>query len=89
MCTKMNEMSVKCTKVLWPNFDQTWRKYTMGEYIPNVTSRYVLRLKELLRVRSVHRQITALVSVAECKSLNPKQTFAPFKGIQFNNPIQK
>jgi len=50
-------------------------------------SRYVLRFKELLPVRSVHQEIIVLVSVAECKSLNPKQAFAPFKGMCY--PIQK
>lgn len=81
MCKKMNELSLKCTKVLWPNFDPTWRKYTLEEYVPSPTVRYLSRLQELLRIRSVHRQITALVSVAECKTLNPKLAFGLFKGI--------
>lgn len=52
-----------------------------SEYIKN----FCQRLREILHLRTLHRQLTRLLSVKEQDELNTADTFQPFSGL---NPLQ-
>ena len=79
MCDKYVDVCHNLTGMLWPS-DPT-RQFHRGEYTPPATAAYAERLKEILRIRSVHKQLVSLVPLSESDVLHPKKCFAPFAGI--------
>ncbi|GAB1603231.1 hypothetical protein Ahia01_000603700, partial [Argonauta hians] len=66
-----------------------WRYYTQhrwtgDKYVPTDLSQLSNRINEVLTMRSIHEQLTHLLSSQERQELNMKNVFRPFSGL---NPI--
>lgn len=77
--TKTIKLCNDLTGEIWPR-DAT-RPFKGTKHIPHLLMSYSQRLNELQRVRTVHRQLTLLVSVEEYPELKSENAFAPFSGI--------
>ncbi|XP_068082912.1 cytoplasmic dynein 2 heavy chain 1 [Anabrus simplex] len=82
-CEKWAVICERLTSLFWPNYSpHPWD----GEpFSPKYVKDFISRLREILHLRTLHRQLTRLLSPSEQEELQTKDTFKPFIGL---NPIQ-
>lgn len=76
--SKTIQLCNELTGELWPN-DAT-RQFKGPKHVPHLVVSYAQRLNELQRIRTVHRQLTLLVSVDEFSELKSENAFVAFSG---------
>ena len=83
LCEKWVDICQKLTSVFWPNYPP--HKWSGGPFKPDHASVYQNRLREIISLRSLHKQLTQLLSNSEQDELKVDKSFDPFVGL---NPIQ-
>ena len=76
MCTKL-------TSIYWPGYPA--HRWEGGPFTPDQAVNFGKRLKEILSLRSLHKQLTQLLSNNEQEELKVDRSFEPFAGL---NPVQ-
>ena len=64
------------TTLLWPNFLP--HKWNGGPYKPEHAVNVKYRLKEILSLRTLHKQLSQLLSLSEQEEMRMSQSFEPF-----------
>ncbi|KAJ9584167.1 hypothetical protein L9F63_021464, partial [Diploptera punctata] len=83
ICEKWKITCERLTSLFWPNYSShPWKG---KPFIPNHIRDFSSRLQEVLDLRTLHRQLTRLLSQKEQEELKTSETFKPFSGL---NPIQ-
>ena len=73
----------KLTSIFWTNYGpHIWQG---GPHTPQQASKVQRRLKEILSLRTLHKQLTQLLSNVEQEELKTSQSFEPFMDL---NPVQ-
>lgn len=70
------------TEIFWPNY--SLHLWSGDPYIPENLVNLLNKLKELLNVRLVHRQLVRLLTVSEQEDLKAEDIFKPFKGENYS-----
>ena len=83
MCEKWVDICQKLTSIFWPNYPS--HKWEGQPYKPDHATNVQTRLKEILSLRGLHKQLTQLLSNSEQEELKVHRSFEPFVGL---NPIQ-
>ena len=73
----------KQTSVFWRNY--TPHMWQGGAHIPDQVVKVRRRLKEIHSLRTLHKQLTQLLSHAEQEELKTSRSFEPFEEL---NPVQ-
>ncbi|XP_069679211.1 cytoplasmic dynein 2 heavy chain 1 isoform X2 [Periplaneta americana] len=82
-CEKWKVTCERLTSLYWPNYSpHPWKG---KPFIPKHTQNFAQRLQEVLDLRTLHRQLTRLLTQKEQQELRTNDTFKPFLGL---NPIQ-
>ncbi|XP_030763708.1 cytoplasmic dynein 2 heavy chain 1 [Sitophilus oryzae] len=78
------------TELLWPNYSSNpWKEV---EYQPPDFVRFIEQLKEVLKIRTVHKQLLRLSTEEELDDLRNEVVFKPFKDIDilsYDSPIEE
>lgn len=75
----------KLTSLYWPNY--TPHMWQGGPYAPDHAKHVQMRLKEVHSLRTLHKQLTQLLSHSEQDELKTSKSFEPFVGlnaVQYN-----
>ena len=67
---------------MWPNYPL--HQWEGGSYRPERAIQVLNRLKEVLSLRTLHKQLTQLLSISEQEDLKTDKSFDPFDGL---NPV--
>lgn len=70
------------TEIFWPNY--SLHLWSGESYVPENLINLTKRLKEVLKVRVIHRQLIRLLTTAEQDGLDAENIFKPFKGLICN-----
>lgn len=83
ICDRWVDSCHKLTSIFWKSgADQVWEgKSFVPEYCKNVSK----RLAEILSLRTLHKQLTRLLSLNEQEDLKTSEAFKPFAGLK---PVQ-
>ncbi|XP_042887569.1 cytoplasmic dynein 2 heavy chain 1-like [Penaeus japonicus] len=83
LCDRWVDSCNKLTGIFWKSgVDQMWENETfVPEYCKNVSK----RLNEILSLRTLHKQLTRLLSISEQEELKTADSFKPFTGLK---PVQ-
>ncbi|XP_069998938.1 cytoplasmic dynein 2 heavy chain 1 isoform X2 [Penaeus vannamei] len=83
LCDKWVDSCSKLTGIFWKSgVDQMWENEVfVPEYCKNVSK----RLNEILSLRTLHKQLTRLLSISEQEELKTADSFKPFAGLK---PVQ-
>ncbi|GLH06947.1 Cytoplasmic dynein 2 heavy chain 1, partial [Gryllus bimaculatus] len=73
----------RLTSLFWPNY--TPHPWEGPPYSPVYVKNFVNRLQEILRLRTLHRQLIRLLSKSEQLELGTNDSFKPFEGL---TPVQ-
>ncbi|KAF5303585.1 hypothetical protein FQR65_LT08186 [Abscondita terminalis] len=80
--TVVNHWSSSCkqlTQIFWPNYSMhTW---SGDPYVPQNLLNLSNRLKEILNIRTIHKQLVCLLTSSEEKELNTNAIFSPFEDL--------
>ncbi|XP_063237932.1 cytoplasmic dynein 2 heavy chain 1 [Bacillus rossius redtenbacheri] len=79
ICDKWITSCERLTSLLWPNY--TPHPWSGNPFSPTYTQGFASRLREVLQLRVVHRQLTRLLSCAEQEELKVHLAFAPLSGL--------
>ncbi|XP_034239710.1 cytoplasmic dynein 2 heavy chain 1 [Thrips palmi] len=79
VCEKWIDTCQKLTTLFWPN--HSLHAWSGKPYVPKHIQSFSKRLSEVKEIRTLHRQLTRLLSRQEQEELNTKKTFQPFQGI--------
>ncbi len=83
LCEKWIDICQKLTSIFWPNFSpHPWKG---GPYVPDHAQHVQRRLKEVHSLRTMHKQLTQLLSHNEQAELKTAKSFEPFRDL---NPVQ-
>ena len=83
MCHKWSEICEKLSSVYWPNYGP--HRWQGGPYSPANAKNVATRLKEVHSLRTLHKQLTQLLSHSEQDELKTSEAFDAFKNV---NAIQ-
>ena len=83
MCQKWSEICEKLSSVYWPNYGP--HRWQGGPYNPANAKNVATRLKEVHSLRTLHKQLTQLLSHSEQDELKTLEAFDAFKNV---NAIQ-
>ena len=83
LCEKWVDICQKLTSIYWSNY--TPHMWEGGSYKPDHAANVQSRLKEILSLRALHKQLTQLLSLGEQEELKTNKSFDVFAG---SNPIQ-
>ena len=83
MFEKWIDICQKLTSLYWPNY--TPHLWQGAPYVPDNATSVQRRLKEIHSLRTFHKQLTQLLSIAEQQELKTSETFDPFKDLK---PVQ-
>ncbi|XP_037796301.1 LOW QUALITY PROTEIN: cytoplasmic dynein 2 heavy chain 1-like [Penaeus monodon] len=83
LCDRWVDSCGKLTGIFWKSgVDQMWENDAfVPEYCKNVSK----RLNEILSLRTLHKQLTRLLSISEQEELKTAESFKPFAGLK---PVQ-
>ena len=83
LCEKWIDICQKLTSLFWKNYSpHLWEG---GPYTPEQAVNVQRRLREIHSLRTLHKQLTQLLSNAEQEELKTSKSFEPFKDL---NPVQ-
>ncbi len=83
LCERWVITCEQLTSVDWPNYGP--HKWSGGPYKPEHAINVKNRLKEVLSLRTLHKQLTQLLSIKEQTDMKMNKSFDPFTGL---NPVQ-
>ena len=83
LCDKWLDVCTKLTSIFWPGYSP--HRWEGGSFSPDQSVHFGARLREILSLRSLHKQLTQLLSNNEQEELRVNRSFEPFAGL---NPIQ-
>ncbi|KAE8745286.1 hypothetical protein FOCC_FOCC007971 [Frankliniella occidentalis] len=78
-CEKWIDTCKKLTSLFWPNY--SLHAWSGNPYIPQHIQAFSKRLVEVQEIRTLHRQLTRLLSRQEQDELNTNRTFLPLQGL--------
>ena len=76
MCEKYISTCEQLTTLYWPNYGT--HQWTGGQYKPEHAINVLNRLKEVLSLRTLHKQLSQLLSVSEQTEMRMNRSFDPF-----------
>ena len=77
LCEKWIDVCQKLTSLLWPNYSpHPWKG---GPYAPDHAANVQRRLREVHSLRTMHKQLTQLLSHNEQDELKTAKSFEPFR----------